>query len=173
MTDVPVVTEQLQDKETKFIVAKAMIRACDNIKDKAIVIENNLGLDFCFSLIANGVTDEELAQQLDMKTGEVSLILKQTPILRKKYMEAKSFALADSSAQTLEKFTDKLYLSKEEKLAVDMHGKNLDRTLNHNSDERVNNGVVINNVLAVRNDKDVPEVPKELQEVIDVEFTEN
>lgn len=152
----------------KFVVAENVIRRCRTFGDKALAVANSVGFDFCFALIANGVTDEQLAVRLGLLKNEMKMILTSNPMLRKKYMDAKSFNLADASVEMLEQYSMTSSMCTEEKYAMDMHSKNLDRVMKTEVEENKRSGVVINNILSVRTENDIPEPPSEFGEFIDM-----
>lgn len=162
--------ETLEKNEVSFFLAKAVINTSKSLDEKTIGIENAVGLDFIYSLIASGCSEEILAEKLGLPTREFRLILRQNQILRNKYIEAKTFRAADSSFDIIDEFSQVRSLDKEEKNALDFHGSNVDRAIKNKPEQEHTTGVVINNVLNVAGNNDIPSLPSELSDIFDGEF---
>lgn len=160
---------QPRDK-AKFVLAKGLVASVENTRDKSVVIENTVGIEFLFTLLANGVPEDHISSYLGLAKEEFRMVVTASPALRKRFIQAKAFMLADTSTKTLEKnFEDVTSLSKEEKAAVDYHSKNVDRILAQDDMEKQNSGIVVNNTIVVRDRNEVPALPPELEGVFDVD----
>lgn len=156
----------------KFMLAKGLITSVENTRDKSVVIENTVGIEFLFTLLANGIPEKDISDRLKLTREEFRMIVTASPALRKRFMQAKAFALADKSEKILgEHFGNALELSKEEKSAADFHSKNIDRILAQDDMEKQNSGVVVNNMIVVRNKNEMPALPPELEGVFDANLT--
>lgn len=156
--------------KTNFAIAKTVIAGYDNISDKATAVETQVGFDFCFALLANGASDQDLASRLGLTLSEFKLIITMSPELRARYIEAKTFRLAESSVDILDEYSSVTALSKEEKSAIDMHTNNIERVIKvskSKDDEGNKKDVLVQNVVVVRSNDDIPPVPVELASVID------
>lgn len=161
---------QATDK-ARFMLAKGLVTGVENVRDKSVVIENTVGIEFLFTLIANGVPENSISKQLGLSNEEFRMVVTASPSLRKRFMQAKAFVLADKSERFLETLGDVGSFTKEEKAAVDYHSKNLDRLLAQDGMENQNAGVVVNNTIVVRNKEEIPVLPLELEGVFDVDST--
>lgn len=165
--------ELLPKEKAKFLVAKKLVSGVQSARDKSVVIENTIGLETLFSLIARGMSDREVREEIGLTEGEYLFVVKGSPMLRKRYMEAKSFMLADISQNVL--LTSGLVhsdsMSKDQKAAAEFHNRNIDRLLKIGEWGEQNTGIIVNNTVVVRGKGEIPEIPKELEEVIDVDFT--
>lgn len=165
--------ELLPKEKAKFLVAKGLISSISDARDKSIAIENSIGLETLFSFIAQGMSDEEIQKLIGVKEYEYKFIMMGSPLLRKRYMEAKAFALADVSQKTLisSGLAHSESMSKDQKNATDFHTRNIDRVLKTEDGVEGNTGVIINNTVVVRSKDEIPQIPKELEGIIDADFT--
>lgn len=159
--------------KARFLLAKGLVSSVENSRDKSVVIENTVGIEFLFTLLANGVSDQDIADRLGVGREEFKFIVTCSPSLRKRYMQAKAFRLADNSSDILwdSGLANATELDKNQKSAVDFHSKNIDRVFNQEEAEKQNSGVVVNNTIVVRDKSEVPPLPVELEGVFDAHFT--
>lgn len=157
----------------KFLLARGVVNAVENLRDKSIAIENTIGTEYLFTLLANGVKERDICDELDVSEDEFRMIVTSSPSLRRRYMEAKAFRLGDLSARTLidSGFATATSFSKYEKNAVDFHSTNIDRAVKITDESSQSTGVVVNNTVVVRGNNEVPPLPPELENVIDADFT--
>lgn len=155
----------------KFLLARGVVNAVENLRDKSIAIENTIGTEYLFTLLANGVKERDICDELDVSEDEFRMIVTSSPTLRKRYMEAKAFRLGDLSARTLidSGFATATSFSKYEKNAVDFHSVNIDRAMKIGDEGNLSTGVVVNNTVVVRGNNEVPPLPPELEDIIDVD----
>lgn len=157
----------------KFLLAKGVLNGVENIRDKSIAIENTIGIEYLFTLLANGVKETAICDELDVSEDEFRMIVTSSPALRRRYMEAKAFRLGDLSSRTLidSGFATATSFSKYEKNALDFHTANIDRAVKITDTGSQNTGVVVNNTVVVRGENEVPPLPPELENIIDADFT--
>lgn len=155
----------------KFLLARGVVGAVENLRDKSIAIENTIGTEYLFTLLANGVKERDICDELAVSEDEFRMIVTSSPALRKRYMEAKAFRLGDLSARTLidSGFATATSFSKYEKNAVDFHSANIDRAVRITDEGGQSTGVVVNNTVVVRGENEIPPLPPELENVIDVD----
>lgn len=155
----------------KFTLAKGLLKTVGDRKDKAVVIENTVGYEYIFTLISTGVAIADIASSLGLTLEEFGFISSSSPQLRKRFLAAKSYKLATKSMEVLEQpeIAEATSLTKEQKSALDYHSANIDRILRQTDSSEQSNNIIIQNTVVVRDKKDVPELPEELKEVIDVE----
>ncbi len=160
------------DKQ-KFLLARGVMSDAENARDISVVIENTIGIEYILTLIASGVQVKEIYSSLGIDSRSFDLVMKSSPDLRKRYIQAKCFRLADLSAQTLMDtgFATATSFTKNEKNAVDYHGANLDRMTKMETEKNTTSGVVVNNTIVVRGKDEVPSLPEELEDVFDADFT--
>lgn len=163
--------ELVPTDKAKFTLAKGILLSVENIRDKAIVIQNTVGLEFVFTLIANGLSEQQIASDLGLMPNELKIICCSNPTLRKRYIEAHAFRFADTSIRTLDKsgLAAAEALDKYEKNATDFHSNNIDRVMKANVSDGAQAGVVINNTVVVRDKSEVPDVPADIKNVLDME----
>lgn len=157
----------------KFLLAKGVVNSVENLRDKSIAIENTIGTEYLFTLLANGVKERDICDELSVSEDEFRMIVTSSPTLRRRYMEAKAFRLGDLSARTLidSGFATATSFNKYEKNAIDFHSANIDRAVRITDEGGQNTGVVVNNTVVVRGNNEVPPLPPELENVIDADFT--
>lgn len=156
----------------KFLLAKGLISKIENLRDKSIAIENTIGTEYLFTLLANGVKERDICDELNVSEDEFRMIITSSPSLRKRYMDAKAFRLGDLSVRTLvdSGFATATSFSKYEKNAVDFHTANIDRATKITGEGSQTTGVVVNNTVVVRGKNEIPPLPSELEDVIDADF---
>ena len=159
--------------QAKFLLAKGLVSGVENARDKSVVIENTVGIEFLFTLLANGVPEKEISERLGMGTEEFKFIVTASPSLRKRYIQAKAFQLADNSFRVLwdSGLANTDELEKSQKNAADFHSKNIDRIFNQDEAEKQSSGIVVNNTIVVRDKNEIPALPPELEGVFDADFT--
>lgn len=160
--------------EAKFKLTNILLRDVEDVRDKSIVIENGIGLEYIFTLIANGVNVHTICARLGVTEQEFSAITKSSPLLRKRYMQAKAFLLADRSMDTLlaEEFGECVSMDREMKNAADFHNQNIDRVIKSTGEELNKGSTIIHNTVVVRGHDEVPSLPDELEDVLNAEFCE-
>lgn len=163
---------QPSDK-AKFLLAKGLVSTVENTRDKSIVIENTVGIEFLFTLLANGVSEQDIAEHIGVGKEEFKFIVTASPSLRKRYMQAKAFHLADNSVRVLwdSGIINAGELEKGQKNAADFHTKNIDRIFDQDDVEKQSAGVIVNNTIVVRDRNELPALPPELEGVFDADFT--
>ena len=156
--------------KAKFLLAKGLVSSVENARDKSIVIENTVGIEFLFTLLANGVSEQDIAVRLGMGKEEFKFVVTASPSLRKRYMQARAFHLADNSVKVLwdSGLANADELEKGQKNAVDFHSKNIDRIFGQDDAEKQSSGIVVNNTIVVRDKNEIPALPPELEGVFDV-----
>lgn len=148
----------------------ALATAID-LKSKSQILEKEVGLDAFYALIAMGNSMTSLASSINVSTFELEYMLKRTPEHRKKYINALSGKLGSDSVNALSKFSDAMYLDSEMSAAAKHHKDMLSQavsTLNKDAPIGDSGGIVVNNTVVVRGSNEVPDVPPELNGVIDV-----
>ena len=150
-------------------IVRGMIRAASCFSDKAIIIENEVGMDMVYTMIALGYPEEQLAESFCLNEKEFKLLVSQSPRHRVNYLNAKLYKAGENSAERLVELSLLDTIEDGEKRAADIHHKTLATVLKGSSDIDVGNtGIVINNIIRVRDKDDIPGLPDELKEVIDV-----
>lgn len=162
-----------QETENKLLVLQGLIRAADAFEDKAAAIEETLGMDLVFSLLAIGHSENDMARSLGLDADEFNYLVKQSSSHRDRYLKAKAFLLSDKSVDVMTAFNTASMLEDEEKRALDYHSKNLDRALKMGDDTSQMSGMIINNILTIRDKNDIPALPEEIKDIVDAEFTES
>lgn len=165
---------ELTRKDTsKLLLARGIMKEVENVKDVAIAIENTIGIEHLLTLIANGVRTDNICSRLGVDQDTFDIVMKSSPDLRKRYIQAKCFRLADLSAETLMEtgFATSTSFSKNEKNAVDYHTANLDRIVKMDTDTKLGTGVVVNNTIVVRSKDEIPSLPEGLEDVFNADFT--
>lgn len=164
-------TELITRDEARFALARRIVVDAQNVRDKASVIENTVGIEYIFTMLANGYETRTIARRLGIGSEEFHMLITSSPLLRKRFLEAKAFRVAKKSTDVMEKYADAEELSKEEAAAMTFHGKNLDRFLHTKDEEKQTQGIVVNNTITVGNPQEVPKLPEELGDIFDAEFS--
>ena len=164
--------ELLPREKAKFLLAKGLVSGVENARDKSVVIENAIGLETVFSFIAQGMSDQEVRDLIGLDEKDFTFIFMGSPMMRRRYMEAKAFVLANMSQETLisSGLATSTRLEKAEKNAAEFHGRNIDRVLKSEEGAQGSTGVIVNNTVVVRDKGDIPQLPKELESIIDADI---
>ena len=144
--------ELLPREKAKFLLAKGLVSGVENARDKSVVIENAIGLETVFSFIAQGMSDQEVRDLIGLDEKDFTFIFMGSPMMRRRYMEAKAFVLANMSQETLisSGLATSTRLEKAEKNAAEFHGRNIDRVLKSEEGAQGSTGVIVNNTVVVR-----------------------
>lgn len=158
---------------SKLLLARGIMKEVESARDVAIAIENTIGIEHLLTLIASGARVDDICAKLGVDQSTFDLIMKSSPDLRKRYIQAKCFRLADLSAETLMDtgFATATSFSKNEKNAVDYHTANLDRVVKMDTNNNIGTGVVVNNTIVVRSKDEIPSLPEGLEDAFDADFT--
>lgn len=157
--------------EARFTLARKIVDDSMSLRDKASVIENTVGIEYVFVLLANGVDDRTIARRLGISSEEFHLFVTASPSLRKRYLEAKAFRVAKKSMVVMDDLAGMSEISREQAAAVKMHAGNIDRLLHTKDEEQHTQGIVVNNTLTISSGREVPKLPIDLEEVFDADFT--
>lgn len=164
-------TELMTRDEARFALARRIVVDAQNIRDKASVIENTVGIEFIFTMLANGYEPRTIARRLGISSEEFHMLMTCSPQLRKRFLEAKAFRVANKSVAVMERYAGAEELSKNEAAAMQFHGRNVDRLLHTKGEEKQTQGIVVNNTITVGGAKEAPPLPVELGEIFDADFT--
>jgi len=161
------VLTQLKLNQIKGVLSTAL-----SLKDKALLMERELGLEPFYTMISMGQSISTLAASMNISNFELEYMLKRTSNHRKQYMNAVSTQLANDSSNTLKRFKGALLLDKEQAAAARHHTGLLDRSLkvlNSQEDGKGAGNVIVNNTVIVRDNSDIPPMPDGLDNIIEVE----
>ena len=164
-------TELITRDEARFALARRIVVDAQNVRDKSSAIENTVGIEYIFTMLANGHESRTIARRLGISSEEFHMLITSSPLLRKRYLEAKAFRVAKKSVDVMEEFAEATELTKDQAAAMTFHGKNLDRLLNTRDEQQHVQGIVVNNTITVGNPQEVPKLPEELGDIFDAEFS--
>ncbi len=150
-------------------IVRGMVRAASSSADKFIIVENEIGMDTIYTLISLGYYEKNIAESLGMTRKEFEFMVKQTPTHREKYLSAKLYPAGEDAVDQLANYAQNSTMEVEEKMAADVHHKTLAAVFKTSEDKSLAaTGAVINNIVYVRNENDIPEMPEDLKEIIHV-----
>lgn len=151
---------------------KGVLCTAMTLKDKALILEKEIGLEPFYAMLSMGQSLESLAESVGFTPFELEYMLKRTPNHRRQFMNAKTNQLAEQSTDTLEHFETALMLDTEQAAAAKHHATMLEKSLkvlNNPAATQGSGGVVVNNTVVIRDKDDVPPLPDGLDQIIDVE----
>lgn len=152
---------------------KGVLCTAITLKDKALMLEKEIGLEPFYTMLSMGESISSLAASIEVSTFELEYMLQRTPIHRRQYMNALANKLAKSSGQTLERFKNTMWMDTEHASAAKHHSNMLERSLKHlntRTDDEGGGRVVVNNTVVVRSEGDVPPLPEGLEDIIEGEY---
>lgn len=158
---------------SKLPEIQGILSSVTNWTDQALLIEKEIGMSNIYALIANGYTDEDVAEFLGMTMDQTQFILKRTPKYRKEYMNAKAFHQAEGSMDMLDNFKYEDKLGKKQAAASRHHNTMVDRAtgiLNKSEEAKGLEQIVVNNTVVVRDNHDTAPIPDELKDILEGEF---
>ena len=154
---------------------KGVLSTAMSLKDRALILEKEIGLEPFYTLLGMGQSMASLASSIGASAFELEYMLTRTPSLRKEFMNAIANNLGKQSGNTLESFKNVLMLDAEQSAAAKHHSSMLDKSLkvlNTSSNDEGAGGVVVNNTIVVRSSGDVPPLPDGLDEIIEGDYAE-
>ena len=161
-------------KPTQTIVLRGLLKNVSNVQDKALLIEREVGMDAVYTMISMGYGTRRIADSLNLSDFEFEYIVKRTPDHRRRLISAKTTRLAESSIEVLKNtFSTATSLFKEESAAAKHHRSIVDstmKTLGGGEEKGMGTGVIVNNQFIVRGKDDIPDTPKELDEIIEGDY---
>lgn len=149
-----------------------VISTAISLKDKSLLLEKEVGLEPFYTMIAMGQSLTSLASSIDVSAFELEYMLSRTPTHQKEYMNAVATQLAKSSSVTLGRFAHSDWLTTDQSAAAKHHASMLEKSLkvlNSSKGDEGTGNVVVNNTIVVRSSDEIPPLPDELQNVIEVE----
>lgn len=158
-------------EEFTLIRLSGLINKTESLRDKALLLEKEIGLEPFYAMIAIGKPLEQLADSVGVTKKELEYMLQRTSIHRTQYMNATAMALGNKSAKALNHFSSMSYMDKGESMASKHHFNIFSQAIKvaNNNTGSNSSQVVINNNVIVRGDNEIPELPNELKDVIEVD----
>lgn len=155
---------------------KGVLSTAMSLKDMALMLEKEIGLEPFYSMLSMGQSISTLAASIDVSPFQLEYMLTRTSSHRKEYMNAIANKLGKQSGATLERFKHALMLDQEQSAAARHHSAMLDKSLkvlNTSTTDDGAGGVVVNNTIVVRNRDEIPPLPDGLENVIEGEYAES
>jgi hypothetical protein len=179
MLDKKIDNIKAQAELTMFNASCALAKATE-LTEYGLLLEKEVGLDKVFGLIRMGFPEVTIADDLGINKEHLFFILTRTKELRQSYFDAQSYNRARKSGNLLDKlyeenYKEPLLFTKEIKRFADHHQSVINhahKTI-HTKEESTGSSVVVNNVISVAKEDDIPELPAGLEGIIDMEETED
>lgn len=160
--------------EVKLNNIRGVLAKANRLEDKALLLEREVSLESIYAMLSMGEPLANIANSFDLSLDDAKFILTRTTEHRKQYIAAIQFRRAIQSDRTMSKFKSEESLDKEQNNAAKYHLSVMDaasKALNATKGEKGAN-ITVENKIIVRSKDDVPDLPDELKNIMEGEFTD-